>query len=54
MLPSCAIGSFLFPTYEVVIMSLSYSSASISERIKCSVPLVDNHINIHRTIHAVC
>ncbi len=27
MLPSCAIGNFLFPTYEVVIMNLSYSSA---------------------------
>ncbi len=27
MLPSHAIGNFLFPTYEVVIMSLSHSSA---------------------------
>ncbi len=27
MLPSCAIGNFLFPTYEVVITNLSYSSA---------------------------
>ncbi len=44
MLPSRAIGNFLFPTYEVVITSLSYSSALISERIKCSIPLVDNHI----------
>ncbi len=54
MLPSRAIGNFLFPTYEVVITSLSYSSALMSERIKCSIPLVDNHINIHRAIHAVC
>ncbi len=52
MLPSRAIGNFLFPTYEVVITSLSYSSDLMSERIKCSIPLVDNHINIHRA--AVC
>ncbi len=48
MLPSRAIGNVLFPTYEVAIMSLSHSSALLSERIKCSIPLVDNHINIHR------
>ncbi len=54
MLPSRAIGNCLFPTYEVVIMSLSYSSALMSERIKCSIPLVDSRIKIHRTIHAVC
>ncbi len=54
MLPSRAIGNFLFPNYEVVITSLLYSSALMSERIKCSIPLVDNHINIHRAIHAVC
>ncbi len=47
MLPSRAIRKFLFPTYEVVITSLSHSSALLSERIKCSIPLVDNHINIH-------
>ncbi len=46
MLPSHAIGNFLFPTYEVVITSLSYSSALMSERIKCSIPLVDNHIRV--------
>ncbi len=54
MLPSRAIKNVLFPTYEVVITSLSHSSALMSERIKCSIPLVDNHINIHRAIHAVC
>ncbi len=43
MLPSRAIGNVLFPTYEVVIMSLSHSSALLLERIKCSSPLVDNH-----------
>ncbi len=50
MLPSHAIGHFLFPTYEVMIMSLSHSSALMSE----SIPLVDNHINIHHAMHAVC
>ncbi len=54
MLPSHAIGNFLFPPYEVVITSLSYSSALMSETIKCSIPLVDNNINIHRAIYAVC
>ncbi len=54
MLLSRAIGNFLFPIYEVVITSLSYSSALMLEIIKCSIPLVDNHINIHRAIHAVC
>ncbi len=53
MLPSCAIGNFLFPTYEVLITSLSYSSALISEIIKCSIPLVDSHINSQCAIHAV-
>ncbi len=52
-----------FPTYKVVITRLSYSmseyftecnvSALMSERIRCSIPLVGNHINIHRAIHAV-
>ncbi len=50
MLPSSAIGNFLFPTYEVVTTSLSYLSALMSERIKCSIPLVDNHIKIHRAL----
>ncbi len=54
MLLSRAIGDFLFPTYEVVITSLSYSSAFMSEIIKCSIQLVDHHKNIHRTMHAVC
>ncbi len=53
ILPSRALENVLFFTYEVVIMSLSYSSALMSERIKCSIALVDNHINIHRAIHAV-
>ncbi len=44
------LGNFLFPTYEVVITSLSYSRALMSERIKSSIPLVDNHINIDRAI----
>ncbi len=51
MLPSRAIRHFLFHTYEVVITSLSYSSAFMSEIIKCSIPLVDNNINIHRAIY---
>ncbi len=54
MLPSHAIRHFLFPTYEVVNTSLSYLSALMSEIIKCSIPLVDNHLNIHRAINAVC
>ncbi len=54
MIFSRAIGNFIFPIYEVVIMSLSYSSALMSERIKFSIPLVDNHIYIHRAIRAVC
>ncbi len=53
MLPSRAIGNVLFPTYEVVITSLSYSSVLMSERIKCSIPLVNNHINIHCAIHGI-
>ncbi len=54
MLPSRVIGNVLFSTYEVMITSMSYSSALMSERIKCSIPLVDSHINIRRAIHAVC
>ncbi len=42
------------PISKVMIMRLLYSSALMSERIKCSIPLVDNHINIHCTIYAVC
>jgi len=30
MLPSCAIGNFLLPTFEVMIMSLLHSSALLS------------------------
>ncbi len=41
-------------TYEVMITSLSYSSALMSERIKCSISLVDNHTSIHNAIYAVC
>ncbi len=47
MLPSRAFGNVLFLTYEVVITSLSYSSALMSERIKCSI---HNHININRAV----
>ncbi len=54
MLTSRVIGNVLFSTYEVMITSMSYSSALISERIKCSIPLVDSHINIRRAIHTVC
>ncbi len=46
MLQSRAIGNFLLPTYQVmIIMSLSHLKALLSERIKCSIPLVDKHIN---------
>ncbi len=54
MLHSRAIGRFPFPTNEVMITSLSYSSALMLERIECSIPLVDNHINVHHATHAVC
>ncbi len=53
MLPSRAIGNFLFPTCEVWLWACRIR-ALMSERIKCSIPLVDNHINIHRATHAVC
>ncbi len=53
MLPSCAVGNFLFATYEVMIMSLLHSTALLSERI-CSIPLVDNHINIYCVRKSVC
>ncbi len=43
MVPSRAIGNFQFPTYKVVIISLSHSSDSLSERIQFNIPLVDNH-----------
>lgn len=33
ILPSCVIGNFLLPTYEVVIMSLLYLSALLLEKI---------------------
>ncbi len=51
MLQSRAIGNFLLPTYQVmIIMSLSHLKALLSERIKCSIPLVDKHINIRAAL----
>ncbi len=37
MLPSRAVGNFLFATYEAVIMSLLHSTALLSEKIICSI-----------------
>ncbi len=43
LLPSRAIRNVLFPTYEVVITSSLHSNDLFVERIKCNIPLVDNH-----------
>ncbi len=44
LLPSRAIGNVLFPTYEAMIMSSLHSNDLLFvERIKCNIPLVDNH-----------
>ncbi len=50
MLPSRAIGNFLFPTHEVVITSLSYSSALMLVTAKCktySMLLIKLFLNDH-------
>ncbi len=36
------------PTYVILRMNLLHSSVLLLEIIKCSIQLVDNHINIHR------
>ncbi len=44
LLPSLAIGNVPFPTYEAVITNSLHSNYLLFvERIKCNIPLVDDH-----------
>ncbi len=53
MQPSLAMETSYFPLMKSWLQLVVFKCL-MSERIKCSIPLVDNHINIHCAIHAVC